>query len=152
MLTTEVHSACTIPEIRMRLPVRWLFSSSAVDQPCLDPQSTCCQGRRSSAVPHSLLVVDSSCSHNWCLCFHQMGQSWRMWWTVCSASLQSQSAESMMPVRLRCAHRPKCPVRNLHIVVCSCHARRLIGSVQWLNGHMRKSLTNMGTPSVLPQK
>ena len=25
--------------------------------------------RRSSAVPHSLLVVDSSCGHNWCLCF-----------------------------------------------------------------------------------
>ena len=36
--------------------------------------------RRSSAIPHSLLVVDSSCGHNWCLCFCQMGQSWRMWW------------------------------------------------------------------------
>ena len=55
--------------------------------------------RRSSAVPHSLLVVGSPCGHNWCLCFRQMGQSWRMWWTVCSASLQSQSAESMMPIR-----------------------------------------------------
>ena len=61
-------------------------SSSAVDQPCLDPQSTCCQNwvvrRRSSAVPHTLLVLDSSCGHNWCLCFRQMEQSWRMWWTV----------------------------------------------------------------------
>ena len=81
--------------------------------------------RRSSTVPHSLLVVDSSCGHNWCLCFRQMGQSWRMWWIVCSASLQSQSAESMMPVRLRCALRQQCPVRNLNIVVCSCLARRL---------------------------
>ena len=33
--------------------------------------------RRSSAIPHSLLVVDSSCGHNWCLCFCQMGQFWR---------------------------------------------------------------------------
>ena len=81
--------------------------------------------RRSSAIPHSLLVVDSSCGHNWCLCFCQMGQSWRMWWAICSASLQSQSAESMMPIRFRCAHRPQCPVRNLNIVVCSCLARRL---------------------------
>ena len=88
--------------------------------------------RRSSAVPHSLLVVDSSCGHNWCLCFRQMGQSWRMWWTVCSASLQWQSAESMMPVRFRCARRPQCPVCNLNIVVCSCLARRLIGSVEGL--------------------
>ena len=31
--------------------------------------------RRSSAVPHSLLVVDLSCGHNWCLCYRQMGQS-----------------------------------------------------------------------------
>ena len=62
--------------------------------------------RRSSAVPHSLLVVDSSCGHNWCLCFLQMGQSWRMWWTVCSASLQWQSAESMLPIRFMCARRP----------------------------------------------
>ena len=46
---------------------------------------------RSSAVPHSLLVVDPSCCHNsWCLCCSQMEQSWRMWWAVCSASLQSQ--------------------------------------------------------------
>ena len=74
----------------------------------------------SSAVLHSLLVVDSSCGHNWCLCCRQMGQSWRMWWTVCSASLQSQSAESMMPIRFRCARRPQCPVRNLNIVVRSC--------------------------------
>ena len=56
-------------------------------------------GYCSAGVPllyHSLLVVDSSCSYNWCLCCHQMEQSWRMWWTVCSASLSSQS-ESMMP-------------------------------------------------------
>ena len=56
--------------------------------------------RKSSTIPHSLLVVDSSCGHNWCLCFRQMGQSWRMRWTVCSASLQSQSAESTMPIWL----------------------------------------------------
>ena len=62
--------------------------------------------RRSSAVPHSLLVVDSSCGHNWCLCCRQMEQSWRMWWTVCSSSLQSQSADSMMPIRFRCDRRP----------------------------------------------
>ena len=62
-------------------------------------------------------------------CFRQTGQSWRMWWTVCSASLQSQSAESMMPICFRCARRPQCPVRNLNIVVCSCLARWLIGSV-----------------------
>ena len=49
---------------------------------------------RSSAIPHSLLVVDSAFSHNWCLCCHQMEQFWRMWWTVCSASLQLQSAHS----------------------------------------------------------
>ena len=58
--------------------------------------------RRSSAVHYSLLVVDSSCGHNWCLCCRQMEQSWRMWWTVCSASLQSQSAEFF---RFRCASR-----------------------------------------------
>ena len=61
---------------------------------------------RSSTIPHSLLVVDSSCGHSWCLCFRQMGQSWRMWWTICSVSLQSQSAESMMPIRFTCARRP----------------------------------------------
>ena len=27
---------------------------------------------RSSTVPYSLLVVDSSCGHNWCLCCRQM--------------------------------------------------------------------------------
>ena len=79
-----------------------------------------------------LLMVDSSCGHNWCLCFHQMGQSWRMWWTVCCASLQSQGAESMMPIRFRCARRPQCPVRNLNVVVSSCLARRLIESVEGL--------------------
>ena len=41
--------------------------------------------RRSSTVANSLLVVESSCGHNWCLCSRQMEQSWRMWWTVCSA-------------------------------------------------------------------
>ena len=88
--------------------------------------------RRSSAVPHSLLVVGSSCGHNWRFCFPQMGQPWRMWWTLFSASLQSQSAESMMPIRFRCARRPQCPVRNPNIVVCSCLARRLTGSVEGL--------------------
>ena len=77
-----------------------------------------------------MLVIDSSCGYSWCLCFRQMGQSWRMWWTVCSASLQWQRTESMMPNRFRCARRPQCPVRNLNIVVCSCLARRLIGSVE----------------------
>ena len=76
-----------------------------------------------------LLVVDSSCGHNWCLCCLQMEQSWRMWWTVCSASLQSHSAESMMPLLFKSARRPQCPVGNLTIVVCSCLARWLIGSV-----------------------
>ena len=51
--------------------------------------------RRSSTVPHSLLVVDSSCGHNWCLCCRQMEQSWRMWWTVCDTSLQSHDAKSL---------------------------------------------------------
>ena len=46
----------------------------------------------SSTVPLNLLVVHSSCGHNWCLCCHQRVQSWGMWWTVCSASLQSQCA------------------------------------------------------------
>ena len=113
------------------------LTSSAVGQPCLDPQSTCCQElggavqvfRRSP----QLVGVDSSCGHNWCLCFRQMGQSWRMWWIVCSASLQSQSAESVMPVRFRCARRPQCPVRNLNIVVCSCLARGLIESAEGCN-------------------
>ena len=63
---------------------------------------------RSSSIPHSLLVVDSSCGHNWYPCCRQMGQSWRMWWTVCSAFLQSQSAKSMMPIRFRCARRLQC--------------------------------------------
>ena len=66
------------------------------------------------------------------VCFRQMEQSWRMWWTVCSASLQSQSVESLMQIRFRSARRPQCPVRNLKIVVCSCLARRLIGSVEGL--------------------
>ena len=60
------------------------------------------------------------------VCFCQMGQSWKMWWTVCSAPLQSQSAESMMPIRFRCARRPQCPVRNLNIVVW------WVESFQWL--------------------
>ena len=64
------------------------LSTSAVDQLCLDPHLHVARNWvvrcRSSTVPHSLLVVDSSCSDNWCLCCHQMGQSWRIWWTVCS--------------------------------------------------------------------
>ena len=61
---------------------------------------------RSSAVPHSLLVVDSFCGHySPRRCRHQMEQSWRMWWTICSVSLQSQCAKSMMPGCFECAHR-----------------------------------------------
>ena len=50
---------------------------------------------RSSTIAYSLLVVDSYCGHNWGLCCSQMEQAWSMWWIVCSASLQSQSAESI---------------------------------------------------------
>ena len=82
---------------------------------------------RSYVIPHSLLVVDSSCGHDWCLCCRQMEQSWRMWWTICSASLQSQSVESMMPLCIKCARRLQCPVCNLNIVVCS-----YFGYNQWL--------------------
>ena len=76
-------------------------SSSAVDQPCLNPQSTCCQElggaaqvfRRSpqlvGRLAHPAAITGVSVSA-------RRGQSWRMWCTVCSASLQSQSAESMM--------------------------------------------------------
>ena len=46
-------------------------SSSAVDQPCLDPQSTCCQelGGVAKVFCRSpqLAGVGSSCGHNWCL-------------------------------------------------------------------------------------
>ena len=105
-------------------------SSFVVDQPCLDPcphvDRNWVVRHRSSAVPHSLLVVDSPCGHNWCLCFRQMEQSWRMWWTVCFASLQLQSAESMMPIRFRCSCTPQCPIHNLNIVftlVSACTAR-----------------------------
>ena len=87
--------------------------------------------RRSFGVPHSC-VVDSSYSHNWCLCCRQMEQSWRMWWTICSTPLQSQSAESMMPIRFICIRRLQYAVRKLNIVVCSCLARRLVGSVDGL--------------------
>ena len=111
-------------------------SSSAIDQPWLDPQSTCCQelGGAPEVFGRSPQLVggDSTYGHNWCLCCHHMEQSRRMWRTVCSASLQSQSAEFMMPVRFRCARRPQCPVRNLNIVVCSCLAGRLTGSVEGL--------------------
>ena len=31
---------------------------------------------RSPAIPHSLVVVVSPCSHGWCLCCHQRKQSW----------------------------------------------------------------------------
>ena len=88
-------------------------SSSAVDQQCIDPQSTCCQelGGAAQVFRRSPQLVDG---HNWCLCCRQMGQSWRTWWTVCSASLQSQRAESMMPTRFRCARRPQCPVCSLN--------------------------------------
>ena len=37
-----------------------------------------------------------------------------------------------MPVRFRCARRLLCSIRNLNIVICSCLARRLIGSVEGL--------------------
>ena len=64
--------------------------------------------RRSSAVPHSLMVVDSSCSHDWCLCcrptdtqlqsmqrqgvqFHHESQRARLTrgWSISSAQLMS---------------------------------------------------------------
>ena len=48
---------------------------------------------------------------------------------LCSTSLHSQSTESMMPISSRCARRLQCPVRNPNIVVCSCLATQLIGSV-----------------------
>ena len=135
-----------------------------MDQPCSDPQSTCCQelggaaqvfffffcgpsavlrpsvhmlpgtGWRGAGLPlfptacwwltHLAATTGVSLSARW--------NSPEVWWTVCSTSLQSQRAESMMPIRLRCACRPKCPVHNLHIVVCSCLARWLIGSVDAL--------------------
>ena len=42
-------------------------------------------------------------------------------WTVCSGSLESQRAKSMMPIRFSCARRLQCPDGNLSIVVCSKH-------------------------------
>ena len=43
------------------------------------------------------------------------------------------SAESMMPIRFRCACRLQCPVCSLNLVMCSCLARWLIGSVECLS-------------------
>ena len=43
-----------------------------------------------------------------------------------------QIAESMMPVHFRCTRTLQCPVHNLNVVVCSCLARWLIGSVEGL--------------------
>ena len=113
VVSAEEEESQRLPHGRGRLGSS---SSSAVGQSCLDPQSTCYQELgvrcRSSAVPHSLLVVDSSCGHNWCFCCRQTEQSWRMYWTVCFASLQSQSAESMMPIcfmaRLIRSHTASC--------------------------------------------
>ena len=105
---------------------------------------------RSSAVPHSLFVVDSSCGHNWCL-FPPDGTVLEDVVDPQFRSLQSQSAESMVPIHFRCARRPQCPVRNLNIVVCSCLARRLIGSVegQRLDWLFRGRCTATGSDSKL---
>ena len=40
----------------------------------------------------------------------QRAQSWTMWWNMCSVSLQSQTADSMMPIRFGCARRLQWPV------------------------------------------
>ena len=67
------------------------LSSPAVDPPCFDSQSTCCQkldgAARSSTEPRHpppprSLVVGSFCGHEWCLCCSQREQSWRMWWII----------------------------------------------------------------------
>ena len=83
--------------------------------------------RSSTAMPHSLLVVNAYCSHDWCLCCCQEEKSWRMWWTICFASWQSQCAESMTLICLRCAQSYSL-VWNLNTEVCLFLARRLIGS------------------------
>ena len=54
------------------LLVFFFCGQSAVLRPSVHVARNLVVRRRSSAIPHSLLVVDSSCSHNWCLCFRQM--------------------------------------------------------------------------------
>ena len=71
-----------------------------VDQLCLEPQPTCFQELDGAVQVYccscSLLLVVLSNGHDDCC--HQREQSWRICWTICSASLQVQSAESVMPV------------------------------------------------------
>ena len=78
---------------------------------------------KSSDVPHSLLVVVSSCGHDECLCCNQSKH--RIRWTVHSASLQSQSAKSAMPVHFRCTWKLKRPVQREWF---ACLPIRLAGS------------------------
>ena len=73
-------------------------------------------------MPHSLLVVDSSCGHKWRLCFRQMGQSWRMWWTVCSASLHDVNS-----LRVRSQAKVSCSQPEYSGLLMSCQ------TVDWVS-------------------
>ena len=128
--------------VAVKLCTLWIVSnsynssfSSAVDQPCLDPQSTCCQELGGAA-------------QVFCCSPQLVGGRLILWpWLVSVATRwDSPGGCGGLSVPLPCNHRVQspwcqfawgalagqCPVGNLNIVVCSCLAVWLTGSVQGL--------------------
>ena len=84
--------------------------------------------QRSSVEPHSLVTRSAPCGHvSWCLSAY-FGQEWRTWSGGWSACLHSHREVSEMPILLRWALRPHCPVRRRKIVVCWARSSFQIGS------------------------
>ena len=60
--------------------------------------------------------------------------AWKMWWTVCSACLQSQSARSVMSVCFKLTCRPQCPLCSWKTAVGPCLSIRWVWLLRTLMG------------------